>query len=67
MLPLAEYAHNMSTHSSSNQSLFKLNLGYTTTIALDFVAGQQQHDALQSHKGIMFVECLHASFLDAQG
>jgi hypothetical protein len=64
MLPQAEYAYNTSTHSSTDRSLFELDLGYTPSIPLDFVASQR--DEMQSLEGTAFVERLQASLLDAQ-
>ena len=66
MLPLAEYAYNTSTHSSTDRSPFELDLGYTPSIPLDFVAGRRQHDEMRSLDGAAFVERLQASLLDAQ-
>jgi hypothetical protein len=66
MLPLAEYAYNTSTHSSTNKSPFVFGLGYTESIPLDFVAGQHQHDEMRSLDGAAFVKRLQASWLDVQ-
>jgi hypothetical protein len=35
-------------------------------MALDFMVGQRQYDEMQSLEGAVFVECLQASFQDAQ-
>jgi len=66
MLPLAEYAYNTSTHSSTDRSPFELNLVYTPSIPLDFMAGQWQHDEMRSLEGAVFVERLQASLQDGQ-
>jgi hypothetical protein len=66
MLPLAEFADNMSTHSSTDRSPFELDPGYTPSIPLDFVAGQRQHDEMWSLEGAVFVERFQASLEDAQ-
>jgi hypothetical protein len=66
MLPLAESAYNMSTHSSTDRSPFELDPEYTPSIPLDFVAGQRQHDEMWSQEGAVFVERFQASLEDAQ-
>jgi hypothetical protein len=65
MLPLAEYVFNTSMHSSTDQSPFELDLGYTPSIPLDFVAGQRPYEGMQSLEGAAFVERLQASLLDS--
>jgi len=66
MLPLAEYVYNMSMHSSTDRSPFELDLEYTPSISLDFMANQKQHDEMRSLDGAAFIEQLLASLLDAQ-
>ena len=56
MLPLAEYAYNTSTHSSTNESPFELDLGYTPSNPSDIMVGQRQHDEMRSLEGAVFVE-----------
>jgi hypothetical protein len=67
MLPLAEYAYNTSTHSSTDRIPFALDLGYTPSIPLDFVVGQRQHDEMRSLEGAVFIERFQASLLDPPG
>lgn len=65
-LPLAEFAYNTSTHLSTDWCPFELDLGYTPSIPLDFIAGWHQHDEIQRLDGVVFVERLQASLLDTQ-
>jgi hypothetical protein len=66
MLPLAQYAYNTSTQSSTDWSLFELDEGYTPSIPFNYVAGQRQHDEMRSLEGAVYVERLQGSLQDAQ-
>ena len=58
MLQLAEYTYNTSTVSSTDRIPFDLELEYTPSVGLDFVAAQLQHDEMRSLEGTLVVEQL---------
>lgn len=66
MLPPAEYVNIKSMHSSTNQSPFRLDPGYTPWIPLNCLAGQRQHENMQSPEGVSFSEQMQGMLLDAQ-
>jgi hypothetical protein len=56
MLPLAEYAYKLSTHSFTNSIPFKFDLGNTLAIPVDVLVGQCKHNSLRSQGVAVLVE-----------